>query len=74
MRRPKRSVATGMAGAAATLMMHALFFAAAVWDGAGASRVPSRPDAVGAGANSGSEDGYTSERRMTIRLMAEVSA
>lgn len=66
-------MATGIVGAAATLLLHSLFFAAAMWGGAGTSRVPRLPDAVGAGANTGSDEGYASERRMTIRLMAEAN-
>lgn len=43
-----------------------------MWGGAGSSRLPDRPDAIGAGANSGNPDGYTHERSITIRLLSEM--
>lgn len=74
MRRTQRVTVAGVVGAVATVLLHSLFLAAAIWGGTGASRLPDRPDAMGAGANKGAPEGYTTERRMTVRLLSEVNA
>ncbi|HUG73564.1 MAG TPA: TonB C-terminal domain-containing protein, partial [Steroidobacteraceae bacterium] len=61
-------------GAAATLLLHSLFFAAAMWGGGSMPRHPDRPDAIGAGANLGRPEGDSSERRITIRLLSDIAA
>lgn len=52
----------------ATLLLHALLVAVAVW-GTGAARTTRLPDAIGAGANSGQADGSSIERRITVALL-----
>ena len=66
MRRTRRTM-VGLAGIAATVLLHSLLFAVAVWDG-GHQLHPRLPDAVGAGANSGEPEAEPGERRMTIML------
>jgi hypothetical protein len=69
MRRARRTM-VGLAGIAATLLLHSLLFAVAIWEG-GQQLHPRLPDAVGAGANSGEPDAEPGERRMTIMLSPE---
>lgn len=69
MKRRAGRFAVSLLGAAATLLLHALFLAMAVWSGSSFHRLPDRPDAMGAGANRGSPEGDSSERRMIVRLM-----
>lgn len=68
MDRAKRG-AIGLLGAAATLLLHSLFFAVAIW-GEGRYRPPDPrlPDAMGAGANTGRPDGESGERRIVVHL------
>jgi hypothetical protein len=60
-----------MIGIVATALLHSLLFAVAVWGGSGQARLPRPPDAIGAGANSGNEDGELGERRITVMLTPE---
>jgi len=66
--------AAGALGAAATILLHSLFFAAVLWGGTRTSRLPDTPDAVGTGANYGRADSDVPERRMIVRLLSEVDA
>jgi hypothetical protein len=61
----QRSVA-GVMGIAATALLHALLFTAAWWGGG--ARIARMPDAVGAGANSGTRDGNSIERMIIVQL------
>lgn len=72
MKRPTRRIATGVAGGAATLLLHSLFLTAALWGGGTALRYPDRPDAMGAGANQGKPEGDSGERRIAVRLLTDV--
>ncbi|HTQ36005.1 MAG TPA: hypothetical protein VMH77_03120, partial [Steroidobacteraceae bacterium] len=58
----------GIAGIAATVLLHSLLFMAAVWDGGRLLPHPKWPDAIGAGANVGQQDGEPGERRVTVML------
>jgi hypothetical protein len=66
MRLAKRTAA-GTAGIVATVLLHSLFFAAAIL-GVGPAKVARLPDAVGAGANSGKPDGSSTERMIVVQL------
>lgn len=67
--RSVRRTAAGIFGAAATLLLHALFFTVAMWGGGGPQRVPVKPpDALGAAANTGRADGESGESRLIVRL------
>lgn len=65
----KRTTA-GMMGIAATLLLHFLLIAVAVWGG-GSRHITRLPDAVGAGANTGTMDGSATERMITVQLTAD---
>lgn len=69
MKRRGGRLAVSILGAAATLLLHSLFLAMAVWSGSAFHQLPNRPDAIGSGANRGRPDGDSNERRMVIRLM-----
>jgi TonB C terminal len=71
MRLAKRTAA-GNVGVAAAVLLHLLFFAVVFW-GVGAPKTTRLPDAVGAGANSGRQDGISRERMVVIQLSPEVS-
>jgi hypothetical protein len=64
----------GVAGIAATVLLHSLFFAAAIWSGSTVQVRPRPPDAVGAGANTGAADADPGERRMTVMLTMELES
>lgn len=64
--------AAGALGIVATVALHFLLFAVAVW-GDGGLRVARLPDAVGAGANSGKPDGTSAERMVVILLSLDVT-
>lgn len=71
----RRSTASGLLGAAASLLLHTLFMAAVVLGGSGdRQRFPDRPDVIGAGANSGSLGGESVERRIIVRFLTPVEA
>ncbi|MEO6080371.1 MAG: TonB C-terminal domain-containing protein [Steroidobacteraceae bacterium] len=57
----------GVMGIAATVLLHSLFFAAALWGG-GARKIARLPDAVGSGANSGIPGGSSTEREIIVQL------
>lgn len=71
MRRSRRTL-VGVAGIAATVLLHSLFFAVAMWGGGRLLLNPQPPDAVGAGANSGERDAEPGERRITVMLNTEI--
>lgn len=73
MRRTQRTL-VGLTGIAATVLLHSLFFAVAIWDGGRLLLHPRLPDAVGAGANTGKQDGDPGERRMLVMLTSEFDA
>jgi hypothetical protein len=62
----------GVAGIAATVLLHSLFFAAAMWSGGRLLLNPRAPDAVGAGANSGERDAEPGERRIEVMLSTSI--
>lgn len=62
----------GLAGMGATMLLHSLLFAIAVWGSGNSLLNPKFPDAVGAGANTGSPEGEIGERRITIMLTPEL--
>lgn len=70
MRRTQRTV-VGLTGIAATVLLHSLLFAVAIWDGGRLLLHPRLPDAVGAGANTGKQDGEPGERRILVMLSPE---
>lgn len=72
-RRGKR-IATGVVAAAATLLLHSLFLAVALFGGGMSSRLPDLPEAVGAGSNSGIPEGDSFERRITVTILTEIVA
>ena len=57
----------GSNGVLATVLLHSLLPAVAVWRDT-SSRLPKFPEAVGAGANSGSPDGNSDTRMIIIQL------
>lgn len=63
-----RRIVVGLTGIAATLLLHSLIFAVAIWDGNRLLLHPRLPDAVGAGANTGKQNGEPGERRMLVML------
>jgi hypothetical protein len=69
MRRARRTL-VGVIGIAATVLLHSLFFAVAIWNG-GSLPHPRLLDAAGAGANTGAQDAEPGERRMTVMLNLE---
>lgn len=71
MRGATRAV-VGIAGAAATVLLHSLLLAVVMWGGGAILRPTDRSSAVGAGANSGTSEGQSRERRMTVRLLSDV--
>jgi hypothetical protein len=73
MRLTRRTVA-GITGIAATVLLHSLFFVVAIWGGGNLLVHPLPPDAVGAGANTGADDGEVGERRMTVMLNLDSDA
>jgi len=70
MKRLKGSFGVSLAATGATVLLHSLFFAIAIWGGGAPSRFPDEPDAIGAGANQGKPDGDVTERRMVVRLLS----
>jgi len=66
-RRSTQRTLVGLVGIAATVLLHSLLFMAAVWDG-GRLLHPKWPDATGAGANVGQQDGEPGERRVMVML------
>jgi hypothetical protein len=62
-----RRATAGTAGIVATVLLHSLFIAAAIW-GEGTTKLTRLPDAVGAGANTGKPDGSSSERMIVVQL------
>src|SRR5262245_14696760 len=70
MRRTQRTM-IGVSGIAASVLLHSLLFVAAIWDGGRVSPHPQPPDAVGAGAITGSADGEPGERRIAVMLTSE---
>jgi hypothetical protein len=72
--RRRQQTLVGVTGIAATLLLHSLFFAVALWNGDGLLARPMPPDAVGAGANTGKEEGEVGERRMMVMLTPEFEA
>ena len=71
MRRTRRTL-VGVMGIAATVLLHFLFFAAALWGGGSLLLNPRMPDAVGAGANSGERDAEPGERRIEVMLSTNI--
>jgi hypothetical protein len=71
MRRSRRVTVVGILGAAATALLHSMLIVAALWGG-GMPRFPDQPDAIGAGANQGTPEGDSGERRMVVRLLEEI--
>ena len=69
----KGQVAAGILAAAGTLLLHALF-AVAVWGGGGRMLHPDRPEAIGSGANRGTAEGDSVERRIVVRMLSDVNA
>ncbi len=65
--------AIGFMGIVATVLLHVLLFAVAMWSDE-PYKVARLPDVTGAGANYGQNDGNTSERMIIIRLSLEVRA
>jgi len=65
-----QSITAAVIGATATLLLHSLLFVAAVW-GDSAQKSPRLPEVVGAGANAGSPEGTSAERRITVELQPE---
>lgn len=66
--RHRGRTAVGAAGIVATVLLHSLLLAVAVW-GNGRFTLNSRlPDAVGSGANSGKPEGDVGERRIHVML------
>lgn len=71
MRRASRTF-VGMLGVLATVLLHSALLAVAIWDGATA--LPAKlPEAVGAGANSGSPQGSSEERMLVIQLQQDTT-
>lgn len=66
--RYKRRALVGSAGIAATVLLHTLLVAVAVWGGGDYSPRPKLPDAVGAGANSGRPEDEIGERQILVML------
>ena len=73
MRRAPRTL-VGVTGIAATVLLHTLLVAVAIWDGNGLLTRPMPPDAVGAGANTGTIEGDVGERRIMVMLTPEFEA
>ncbi len=71
----RTSTVTGLVGAAATALLHSLFFAALVLGNGGErQRFPDRPEMVGAGANRGTPDGESTERRIIVSFLTPIDA
>lgn len=70
--RPRRRTFVGMVGLAATVLLHSLLFAVAIWGGGGQERHPRPPDAIGAGANTGKDEGQPGERRILVLLTPDI--
>ncbi len=70
MRRTRRTLA-GLIGIAATVLLHSLLLAMAVWGGDRFRIHLKQPDAIGAGANSGKPEGEPGERRILVMLTPE---
>lgn len=71
----RTGTASGLVGAAASLLLHALFMTAVVLGNGGErQRFPDRPEVMGAGANSGTLDGESVERRIIVQLLTPVDA
>jgi hypothetical protein len=58
----------GLSGIVATLVLHSVFLAVAVWEGGRFIVHPRRADAFGGGANTGQPDGELGERRIAVML------
>lgn len=71
MLRLERRKIIGLTGIAGTVLLHSFLFAVAVWEGGATMSHPRPPDAVGGGANVGSESGEPGERRITVMLTNE---
>lgn len=69
MKRQSGRLVVSVLGAGATVLLHMLFVAMAVWSGGAFDPFLHRPDAMGAGANRGRPEGDASERRMSVLLM-----
>jgi hypothetical protein len=63
-----RRTLVGGAGVAATVLLHSLLVAVAMWGGGHQLLNPRPPDAVGAGANSGEREAEPGERRILVML------
>jgi hypothetical protein len=61
----------GLTGIAATVLLHSLLFAVAIWEGGRLIVRPMQPAAIGGGANTGKLDGEFGERRITVALTPE---
>lgn len=72
MRRSEQAT-VGVLAAVGTLLLHTLF-AVAVWGGGTSVRYPDRPEAIGSGANRGSADGNSTERRIVVRMLSDVNS
>jgi hypothetical protein len=72
-RRNARGVVELTVAALATLLVHGAFLSVIDLTTGVRSDSPRHPDAVGAGANAGSNSGEWIERKMTVRLLSEVS-
>lgn len=70
MYRPRPRSLIGLAGMAATVLLHSMLITVAMWGG-GQDRLPRPPDAMGGGANTGSAEGLPGERRITVLLTPE---
>ena len=73
MRRTRRAL-VGAAGIAATVLLHSLLLAVAVWGGDRFKLHLKQPDAIGAGANKGKPEGEPGERRILVMLTPEFAA
>ncbi len=71
--RSVQRTAAGVLGVVATVLLHSLLFAVAIW-GDGVTQIARLPDAIGAGANSGRPEGDSDERMIIIRLSPDIAS
>jgi hypothetical protein len=70
--RSAKRAAISVGGVISALLLHILFLSVIMW-GDGTSERARRPDAMGAGANTGSREGASSERMILIQLSDGIS-
>lgn len=74
MKQHRGQFTASLLGLVGAIVLHSVFFAFAMWGDGLPSQIADLPDAVGTGANRGSPDGESFERRIVVRIISDISA